>query len=241
MTGLPVYCLPFAGAGASFYRCWPPVDTAIEVVALQLPGREERFAEPVAGSVAQCVDDLLAQLDRQPQQSDFGVFGHSFGALLAFELARQLSARGTPPRCLIVSGSADPGHPLTRRSTELNDDQFLARVEELAGYVHPALADEEMRELVLPALRGDVELHESYRPTDSEPLPVPILALRGDRDELVTEDECRSWASWTSADFQLREFPGAHMYLAEQAIAVQHALAEAMSEPARVGHAADHR
>ncbi|MEO6504216.1 MAG: alpha/beta fold hydrolase [Jatrophihabitantaceae bacterium] len=230
--------MPFAGAGASFYRCWPPATPSVDVLVLQLPGRDERFTEPVASSVAQCVSDLLAQLSEQPPQSDFGLFGHSFGALLAFELARRLVALGTPPRCLVVSGSADPGHPLTRRSTELNDQQFVARVEELAGYAHPALADEEMRELMLPALRGDVELHESYRTTDTEPLPIPIVALRGDRDELVTADDSRGWATWTSVGFQLRELPGGHMYLAEQPIAVQHALAEAMSEVAHVSHPA---
>lgn len=228
MEATAVFCLPFAGAGATFYRGWPPAPRgAVTVVPVQLAGREERFAdEPYAG-IGAAVDDLAATVATGAGRGRFALFGHSFGAVLAFELARALCAAGGPvPVHLVVSGTADPGTPPGRRSAGLNDDDFVARVEQLAGYVHPALADPDLRDVVLPALRADVALHEAYRSTVDAPLPAPITAFRGSRDHLVTADGARRWAGWTSARFALREFDGGHMYLAENPVAVLAALEE---------------
>ncbi|BFO18436.1 hypothetical protein SHKM778_48240 [Streptomyces sp. KM77-8] len=116
--------------------------------------------------------------------------------------------------------------PLGRHSAGLDDEEFVARVEQLAGYVHPALADPDLREVVLPVLRSDVELHESYRPADGEPLPVPVTVFRGESDHLVTEEDCRGWADVSTEGRSLVEFEGGHMYLAEDPLAVLRAMAE---------------
>lgn len=170
-------CLPYAGAGASFYRPWTAVaGDALEIVALQLPGRERLIDEEPYRDAHRAVDGLLAQL--RERLGDGGgrvaLFGHSLGAVLAYELAHRLAAEpGVEPVHLFVSGSPAPGQGRARRATGLSDDEFLARVGEFAGYRHPAFDDPEMRELLLPALRADVEMHENHRPSTELPWTCP--------------------------------------------------------------------
>ena len=213
-------CLPFAGAGASFYWPWSTlVDQRLRVTPLQLPGRERRIDEEPYRDVHRAVNGLVAELLEELTGGErLVLFGHSLGAVLAYELACRLA---TIPDVelvrLFVSGSPQPNRPRIRRATGLGDDEFLARVREFAGFRHEALEDPEMRELMLPSLRADVEMHESYRPSTDEPLPVPITSIRSEHDELVTADEAAAWAKVTSRDFEYVEVPGGHMYLTDSA------------------------
>ncbi|MCS7483566.1 thioesterase II family protein [Umezawaea endophytica] len=211
-----LFCFPYAGGGASFYRAWP--DTGLhgfEVRPVQLPGREELFIEPFHADVAAAADDLTGKIARSLGPSDqVSLFGHSFGAVLAFEVARRL-VDFRPPLHLVVSGSANPVTPLPREAADLDDDQFVARVEKLAGYTHPALADPDLRDIVLPALRHDVALHESYVAQDLRPIPVPITVVRGADDHIVSRQDCEEWAVATSDRCDQVELPGGHMYLVD--------------------------
>ncbi|MCE6999218.1 alpha/beta fold hydrolase [Saccharothrix sp. S26] len=216
-------CLPFGGAGASFFRPWSAIaGDRLEVVPVQLPGRERQIdLDPytdVHEAVTGLLPDLLAQLDG----SRVVLFGHSLGAVLAHELAhRLLAAPGVELLRLVVSGSPAPGVRRELTATGLaDDDEFLARVKQIAGYAHEALDDPEMRELILPTLRADVEMHETYVPSTEEPLAVPITAVRGVDDALVSADEAAGWAKVTSRDFELVEVPGGHMYLTDSAPAL---------------------
>ncbi|MER6168269.1 thioesterase II family protein [Streptomyces violaceorubidus] len=227
MSPIPILCLPYAGAGATFYRGWPAPPAGIELVPLQPAGREERYHEDPYTDLESAVADLSKLAAPYAEAGPYALFGHSFGAILAYELARALPAAGLPaPGLLVVSGSAAPGVPLGRHSAGLDDEEFVARVEQLAGYVHPALADPDLREVVLPVLRADVDLHESYRPADSEPLPVPVTVFRGAFDHLVTEEDCRGWADVSAKGCSQVEFEGGHMYLAEDPLPVLRAMAE---------------
>ncbi|MGW8554473.1 thioesterase II family protein [Streptomyces tubercidicus] len=227
MSPIPILCLPYAGAGATFYRGWPAPPAGIELVPLQPAGREERYHEDPYTDLESAVADLSKLGGPYAEAGPYALFGHSFGAILAYELARALPAAGLPaPGLLIVSGSAAPGVPLGRHSSGLDDEEFMARVEQLAGYVHPALADPDLREVVLPVLRADVGLHESYLPADGEPLPVPVTVFRGASDHLVTEEECRGWADVSTEGCSQVEFEGGHMYLAEDPLPVLRAMAE---------------
>lgn len=212
-------CLPYAGAGASFYRPWTALaGDALEIVALQLPGRERLIDEEPYRDVHLAVDGLLTQLrDRLGEDGGrVALFGHSLGAVLAYELAHRLAAEpGFEPVHLFVSGSPAPGQGRAGRATGLSDDEFLARVGEFAGYRHPAFDDPEMRELLLPALRADVEMHENHLPSTQLPLDMPLTVLRGQEDELVGHDDAVSWSKATGRDFAYVELPGGHMYLTE--------------------------
>ncbi|MFM9609655.1 thioesterase II family protein [Streptomyces niveiscabiei] len=212
MTVTKLICLPYAGAGASFYRPWSGGE--LEIVAPQLPGRERLIDDEPYRDVHAAVDGLLGQLDLDGGR--FALFGHSLGAVLAYELAHRLvELPGVEVAHLFVSGSPEPDLGRERRATGLSDAEFLDRVGEFAGYRHPALEDPEMRELLLPTLRADVEMHENYVRSTSLPLDAPITVFRGVDDELVSREEAASWSKATSRDFGHVEVPGGHMYLTD--------------------------
>lgn len=211
-------CFPFAGAGASFFRPWgAALKTHFEVVPVQLPGREQRFAEQPFTGVEKAIDDLLpGLLPSVAGAVEVVVFGHSMGAVLAFEFARRLALRGDAPECrLVVSGSPSPTCPRLEEASGLDDASFIAQVERFAGYSHEALADPDLRELLLPVLRADVEMHESFRPQGVQPLPFQVTVVRSKEDALVTADESRAWQAVTSEPLEYVEVEGGHMYLAE--------------------------
>lgn len=213
-------CLPFAGAGASFFRGWR--SDSLRVLPVQLAGREERFTETPGTDVARVVDDVLPRVLEGIEGAErVALFGHSMGAVLAFELARRIGAvDGVPLARLFVSGAPGPWSPRERRATGLDDEAFLAQIELFSGYSHPALEYPEMRALLLPTLRADVEMHENYRPTAGDPLTAPITTMRGCADELVSAEQVAEWDRATTARVTDLEFAGGHMYLTGDADAV---------------------
>jgi surfactin synthase thioesterase subunit len=215
---VPVLCFPPAGAGPSFFQAWPEAAPALRFAAVDLPGKERRFAEPPATTMAELLDAITDDVLREAGAAGrVGVFGHSFGARVAYEVAR-LIARERPDTDLtvFVSGAARPGVRRSAPIAGLPDDEFVAAVAELAGYRHPALADPDLRELLLPALRGDIAVDETYRPGHAEPAAFPIVSVRGAGDELVSAAAAARWAEVTAAGWRSEELPGGHMYLVEQ-------------------------
>lgn len=209
-------CIPFAGAGASFYRPWGHLaGNAFDVLPLQLPGHEERIAEPLIGDVQEAAIDLVGQLGDLDGKSLL-LFGHSLGADLAYEMALSLATSGAARvDRLYVSGSPGPSTPRQGKATGLDDDAFLVKIHELAGYEHEALAIPELREMLLPALRADVEMHERYEPSTNVAFNIPVTAVRGRADHLVCATEATEWRRVTNADFEMLEVDGGHMYLVD--------------------------
>ncbi|MFF5706512.1 thioesterase II family protein [Streptomyces sp. NPDC012794] len=218
--------LPHAGGSASFYF---PLSRDLaahaEVLTVQYPGRQERLGEPIPDTVAGLADGveraLLPWRDRP-----LVLFGHSMGAVLAYELARRLEAAGDTPRGLIVSGRRSP---LIVREEDLHtrdDDTLLARVRSLSGTDPALLADPEFRALVLPALRSDYKAVETWRYEPGPPLRTPVSVLCGESDPRASVAEAMGWRALTGAGFGFRSFPGGHFYLAEQHEAVVRAVAE---------------
>ncbi|MEU0786334.1 alpha/beta fold hydrolase [Streptomyces sp. NPDC006173] len=210
-------CVPFAGAGPSFFHPWRELSAGRwRVTSVELPGRERRILDTPYRNVVEAakgsIDDIVADLG---EGTSTVLFGHSLGAVLAYELAHLLPSRGVHVERLVVSGSPGPWTQRERRATGLPDEEFLARVEEFAGFRHEALDHPEMRELILPVLQADCEMHENYVPSTDTPLAVPICSLRGARDGLVTAAEARQWQDATTAGFTYAEFPGDHMYLVD--------------------------
>ncbi|MEU7583037.1 alpha/beta fold hydrolase [Streptomyces sp. NPDC041068] len=246
MPSIPLICIPFAGAGASFFHPWSALaGESLKIVALQPPGREWKLLdEPyrdAAEAAAGLLPEALEQIERFREAGEIGdsgevaLFGHSLGAVLAYELGQLLAARDDVELVRIfVSGSPGPWTGRSDRATGLDDEEFLLRVQEFAGYSHEALANAEMRELILPILRADVELHESYVPSTDDPLPVPITSLRGRTDELVTTEQAGEWSKATSGEFSLIEVDGGHMYLTEDTGGLLRLLEDQLSgRPAR--------
>ena len=215
---LRLLCLPHAGGGASAFRGWADALPAeVEVCPVQLPGREDRLAEPPFDRLAPLVQALADAVE--PLLSlPFAVFGHSNGALVGFELARALRARGRPqPVHLFASGRRAPDLPPDRPPIHsLPEADFLAELEELGGLPRELLEHRELLELLLPMLRADVAVHETYRFQEQPPLACPITAYAGVADPKVSRPQVEAWARHTAGRFTLRTFPGGHFYLQEQ-------------------------
>jgi surfactin synthase thioesterase subunit len=227
----PLLCFAPAGAGASFYTGWaePARDAGFALTALDLPGRERRFTDPPVHSVAEAAHDVLPRAAEIVTAAGAGVLlGHCLGAWVAYHLARLLiSDAAVPPQRLLLcaSGSAVPGEVLGLRATGQPDEEFLRRVAENTGFTHPAFADEELRELLLPALRADVEAAESYAPPWADPVAFPVLTWRADADRLVPSSAVARWITVTDAFAGAVEYPGGHMSLPEQGPALLPGLA----------------
>ncbi|MER7173073.1 thioesterase II family protein [Streptomyces mesophilus] len=214
---IALLCVPFAGAGPSFFHPWRELAAGRwRVATVDLPGREKRLLEEPYGNVVEAakaeIDNVVAELGEGTRTI---LFGHSLGAVLAYELAHLLGRRNVPVERLVVSGSPGPWTQRERRAAGLSGDEFLARVEEFAGFRHEALDHPEMRELILPALHADCTMHEAYVPSTDDPVTVPVVSLRGDHDGLVTAEEARQWKDATTGAFTYVEFPGDHMYLVD--------------------------
>ncbi|MEW2417999.1 alpha/beta fold hydrolase [Streptomyces sp. NPDC046866] len=211
-----IVCLPHAGGGASAYHGWArhlPADT--ELLAVQYPGRQDRFAEPCIESMAELADAvaaLLAGLTELPTV----VFGHSMGALVAYESVLRL-ARTAPralPAHLFVSAAAAPGTERRHPLPALDDDSLVAFARRQGGADPEVYAMPELRELVLPTLRADIRLLTDYRPAlPPVRLPLPVTALGGDADAGCPPASLATWAATTSGAFTSRTFPGGHFWL----------------------------
>jgi surfactin synthase thioesterase subunit len=217
VSPVPVVCFPPAGAGASFYHPWRDFSAVLQILPVDIPGRERLFAEPPHQDLPSLVRALVDSV--RHQLGDTGrvaFFGHSFGAVLAYEAARELH-RMAPERELelVVSGSAGPGTPRGTPLAGLPDAELLAGVRRMTGWSDPSFDEPELQELLLPALRADVTMHEAYRPVPSPPLPMSVTVMRGLGDPLVTARGASEWAHVTSRPLRTLELRGGHMYLTE--------------------------
>lgn len=210
-------CLPHGGGGASFFRCWAlAVPPAVETLSVQYPGREDRAREPAVEVMSVLADEIAVALD-EDGDLPIALFGHSMGAAVAFEVARLLETRGRPAVRLFVSGRGAP--QLVRPATKhLLDDSALWDDVLALGGTHETLgANAELRALVLPTLRSDYRLIETYRLDPlAAPLQTPITGFVGAEDPEAPVDDVASWSQQTRSAFELRVFPGHHFYLVEQ-------------------------
>ena len=216
-TRLRLICLPYAGAGALIFRKWSdalPPD--IEVCPIQLPGRGTRLTEPPF-TMLSCLVEALARVLDPLLDKPFAFFGHSLGALIAFELARQIRRHhGVHPVRLFASAGRAPQIPhRTPPIHNLANKEFLAELRRLNGTPRELLDHEELMEVMLPILRADFALYETYLYSNEPPLNCPISAFGGVQDRRVSASDLEAWRSQTSASFSLRMFPGDHFFLKE--------------------------
>jgi medium-chain acyl-[acyl-carrier-protein] hydrolase len=187
---------------------------AIEVCAIQLPGRENRIGEPLFTNLQSLVDALAEGL-RSDLQLPFAFIGHSMGALVGFALACELSARKLPePAQLFVSGFRAPQLPDPEPAIHaLPEPRFLDEIQRLNGTPPEVLGNRELLELMIPILRADFTICETYQHRDRRQLSCPILAIGGAEDEEVGYEELAAWREQTSGRFSLVTIPGDHFYI----------------------------
>ncbi len=212
-----LYCVPYAGAGIAAFARWVDFLPSADVGILRLPGRESRLQEPCCAAIEEAANVLLQGIDASDCRPVV-LFGHSMGALVAFEAARLLDAAGLPIRMLVVSGRRAPSlrEPLTPVS-HLPEPEFLAEVQSRYGAIDAALLDDpELRGLLVPTLRADITMVERYRYRPATPLSCPIVAYGGTSDPHAPGDDLREWNRETTARCEVRLFPGGHFFIQER-------------------------
>ncbi len=213
-ASLRLICFPYAGAGMPAFHAWPgALPETIELRVVQLPGRgarlRERRFEQVPPLIEALETALLPLLDRP-----FAFFGHSLGSIVAFEAARKLRARGLSPAHLFVSGNIAPHLPNPAPPIhQLPPDAFLRELKRLNGMAQAALESKELLEIMLPVVRSDFALLETYYYEAQPPLSCPITAFGGDQDPRTTASGLDGWRAQTLGDFDLVMFPGDHFFL----------------------------
>jgi medium-chain acyl-[acyl-carrier-protein] hydrolase len=213
---LTLFCLAHAGGSAMTYGRWraflPP---SVTIAPLELPGHGARIREPLVRRVDKLVEELVRKV-RADAPGTFAVFGHSFGAVLGYEVARRLAKQGPAPAALFVSGRNGPGEPLSHRPIhKLPDEEFITALGRYGGMPQILLDEPQLLRLYLPALRVDLELVETYVRPLGPPLDIPIIALGGRRDSLTDPAGLVAWERETSAAFELTLIPGGHFFLDE--------------------------
>lgn len=215
---LRLFCLPYAGGGGAVFRQWPErLKGLAEVCPVLLPAREARFREPACtrmGPLVVMLADALAPFLERP----FAIFGHSMGALIAFELTRLLVGRQAPgPVRLFISGSRTPRSSFAEANVHgLPDDEFLDCLHRRYRAIPDAVRENrELAEIIMPALRADFELLVTYRYVDGAPLRCPLVVYGGQSDDTVSPEELQGWAEYGGADgtFRCRLFAGSHFFL----------------------------
>jgi medium-chain acyl-[acyl-carrier-protein] hydrolase len=212
---LRLFCIPYAGGGASLFHTWSaslPPD--IEVCPIQLPGRENRRLEPLFTQLPPLVQTLAHALI--PYLSiPFAFFGHSLGALISFEVARLLRRQcGLEPMHLFISGCRAPQIPNSYPPIHLLPEyRFVQEVRWLDGTPEEILENTELMQLVLPILRADIALYETYVYKMDAPLSCSISAFGGLEDGKVNYADLASWHAQTHGPFTLRMLPGGHSFM----------------------------
>lgn len=214
-------CFPHAGGSASYFH---PVSArfspAVDVVSLQYPGRQDRRQEPCLTDIGELADRITAEIaSLSPMPTVF--FGHSMGAVLAFEtLVRLESQAGRGRYALVASGRRGPATSRRETVSEESDDALIREIKKLNGTDSSLLADDDILRMALPSLRADYQAIESYRCPSSRRIQAPITVLTGDSDPKTSLAEAGTWVQHTRGDFRLRVFSGGHFFLQEHAAAV---------------------
>jgi surfactin synthase thioesterase subunit len=210
-------CLPHAGGSASFFLpVAAALSPAVDVVAVQYPGRQDRRTEQPLTDVHALADRIHAILLRQPPLP-VTFFGHSLGASVAFETVRCLEASGHPPVHLFASGRRAPSAYRDENVHRRDDDGIIAEIRSLNGTAAALLDDDELMRATLPALRADYRAAETYRCVPGAAIGCPVTVLTGDADPRTTVAEASAWAGHTTGTFATHIFSGGHFFLTAHA------------------------
>jgi medium-chain acyl-[acyl-carrier-protein] hydrolase len=216
-AALRLFCLPYAGGATDIFRPWSNLlPSNIEVCPIQLPGRGGRLLEPPFTNLSLLVEALTSEL-RPYLDRPFALFGHSMGAIIVFELARQLRSKQiNEPLHLFVSGWRAPQIPRREQpSFDLPEAEFLNKLRGLGGSPDGLLDNPKFIQLLLPLLRADFKMIQTYTYSPQPPLACSITALGGLQDHVAKQEDLEAWREQTTGAFSLRLLPGNHFFIHE--------------------------
>lgn len=231
-----LFCFPHAGGSATYFH---PVSAMLtpefDVVAVQYPGRQDRHAEPPIQSIEELADAVSAVIGPELTRPA-AFFGHSMGAIVAFEVALRLEERGEPgPVMLFASGSRAPSRVRDDGVHRRGDDGVIAELGTLGGTDARVLSDPELLEMVLPALRNDYRAIETYRQSADAVISAPIIVLAAQDDTRVSVPEATAWHEHSRVGGAQHLFSGGHFYLESHAQTVVGIIADGLRAPRDAG------
>ncbi|MFZ6028540.1 MAG: thioesterase II family protein [Chloroflexota bacterium] len=212
---LRLFCFPHAGGTASVYNNWAAgLPDTVEVCAIQLPGHESRLAEPLYSDPLAIIPDM-AQAFLPKLQKPFVFWGHSLGGLICFELIHYLRKHALPmPLKLFISACRAPQlAPREPAIHTLPDREFIYEMQRLDGTPNELYESAEMMQIMLPILRADLTMYETYPYQSRPPLHCPIAARGGLQDSEVSREMLEAWREQTTGGVKVSMYPGNHFYL----------------------------
>lgn len=222
----PLLVFPHAGAGASAYRAFSKVlSSAFDVIVVQYPGRQDRAAEALLTSVPEIAAGAFEEFSSADRRdAPIAAFGHSMGALVAFEFVRIAEASGISVRQLIVSAAVAPCHAAAKPPHPTDDDDILRHLAALEGTSTDVFANRDLMKLALPVIKADYRAFDAYVCANDVKVAAPIHAMGGDQDPVVTLGDLYGWGKHTGS-VAVTLFDGGHFYLHDH----MNAVAELMS------------
>jgi len=219
-------CLPHSGSGASIYKSWiDALGPSITVLPIQLPGRESRFTESMPKQMDDLVSQLIKSISPLVEKNTVTIFGHSFGGLLAFECAKILK---DPKIKIVVSAAPAPNTKHYDFIHQLSDEEFLRKVINMGGVPAKLLENQELLSLILPTLKADIKLSETYFRDQNDKILGDILLLSGAKDRVIDHHDILGWSNFTLGKVVHVEIEGDHFYHLSQSPDIFHELVSFM-------------
>jgi medium-chain acyl-[acyl-carrier-protein] hydrolase len=212
-----LFCFHHAGGNSTVFRDWPSkLDGRVEVLGVQLPGHVGRYSEPLIKNINELVSQLYSDLSPF-FDGPFCFFGHSMGALLAYEIACLLEQRSQRiPEHLVISAKRAPHlERIEQRNSDLPLPLLIEKLREFAGTPEEVLQDARLVELLVPIWRADFAVGEDYKYRFRPPLSCPLTAVGGASDSSVSTQDVAAWAQFTRSRFELQIVEGGHMFLSD--------------------------
>ncbi len=217
---ITLFCLPFAGGGASVYNRWEKyLEELATVCPVQLPGREERIMDKPYDYMLDLLDELEDTIQRY-LKGPYALWGHSMGGKIAYELEKRMEKRGKTATCFMISGSRVPSLPEPNPIYHLPDEEFKKALERFEGTPKEILKNQEVLDFFLPMLRADFTMDETYYDKEFTALRSPIEAFGGRKDREADEKAMKEWKKYTKRSFRCHMFEGGHFYIREHEEAV---------------------
>lgn len=209
-------CFPHAGGSAvSYGPLARTLGSRFRVLGVQYPGRQDRRHEPLLGTVADLVEGALPEIRALiPRTASYSLFGHSMGAVVAFETCRRLEQdEMKPPAALFVSGRIPPSRKTSHAVHRYSDQELIRHLLDFGGTPAVLLEDPDFRSLILSVTRSDYRAIETYSCAPEATVESPIVALVGDNDPVTSTADSKEWQAHTTGPFTHTSFPGGHFYI----------------------------
>lgn len=211
-----LFCFHHAGGSAAIFREWMRSDSPFEVIPVELPGKSTRLSEPYQTSMAQLIPTLTADIFELAGECEIYLFGHSMGAILAFQIAYAMQmVYGKSIRLLAVAGRQAPQEPnFDRYRSDMGDEKLLEELKRMDGTPKELLENEEVQKYILPIIKRDYALNESYC-YNNEKIQADILVHSGKDDPDLNFERIEGWKNVTDGTTRIREWEGGHFFLFE--------------------------